>query len=161
MGDHSKILIMPSGDGAGNGTPADPPAAAVDSGGGGGGGKDDSGVESGGGGGNGGSGGGDRNLTPQQRQAALLRAKGWRWTRIAKELDVDESTLFRWNRLRAFATALEAAEQDIKADMMAAARGSCGLAMETLDNVMANGTPAASLAAAVVVLRMNGLYKPK
>jgi hypothetical protein len=105
---------------------------------------------------------GGTGLTPQQWKAITLLAAGKNITAVATEIGIDPSTLHRWKRNSTFSVELRCAVEDFCEEIRGQSRGLAARAVETLEDVMwVYPKQGAAVAAAVAVLRMHGLDRPK
>lgn len=91
-------------------------------------------------------------LTPQQEQAAIMLASGENLTAVARQLNLNRSTLYEWQDNTAFKCFYNQQCQDHKEAVKNALFGLHSTAVDTLTDLLTNGNEATRLKAAMWLL---------
>ena len=91
-------------------------------------------------------------LTPQQEQACILLASGESYTAVAKRLNINRGTLYKWQDLLPFQCFYNKQCSDFKADVRNALLGLHAEAVDTVRELMNNGGEGTRLKAAIWLL---------
>lgn len=91
-------------------------------------------------------------LTPQQEQAAMMLASGSGITAVARQLNLNRSTLYEWQENTAFQCYYNQQCQDHQQAVKNALFGLHQRAVDTLTNLLANGSENTRLKAAMWLL---------
>lgn len=91
-------------------------------------------------------------LTPQQEQAAIMMASGESITAVARQLNLNRSTLYEWQENTAFQCYYNQQCQDHKEAVKNALFGLHQRAVDTLTNLLVNGNENTRLKAAMWLL---------
>lgn len=91
-------------------------------------------------------------LTPQQEQAAIMLASGKNLTAVARQLNLNRSTLYDWQDNTAFQCFYNQQCQDHKEAVKNALFGLYGQAIDTLTNLLSNGNENTRLKASMWLL---------
>ena len=91
-------------------------------------------------------------LTPQQEQAAIMLASGENLTAVARQLNLNRSTLYDWQENTAFQCFYNQQCQDHKEAVKNALFGLYGQAIDTLTDLLTNGNENTRLKASIWLL---------
>ncbi len=97
----------------------------------------------------------DKKLTSQQEQAALHIAYGFKLSRIAKELGINERTMYRWLDRNDFRKKIEIEKSRLREYARDILKNSFSKAVQKLKSLMSDNNSNVTLKAALSIIDLN------